>query len=189
MSDRLSPKDQRDLLLLARASAECAAHARPLSSIQPPPDPSPILLEKGAVFVTLRIGEELRGCIGTLQATDPLWEAVRDEAMAAAIKDPRFPPVRPEEMRKITIEISVLSPMTPVPSYHEFIPGQHGVVIEKSGRRAVFLPQVMVEMGWGREEALTALCRKAGLSAGAWKEPDARFRVFTVEAFEEDSSR
>src|SRR5215831_8796346 len=107
----LSREDRNTLLELARQTVAAAAGGGDLPTLTNPSGP---LREKGAVFVTLRIGDDLRGCIGHLEAHMPLWESVRDMAAAAAERDSRFTPVRPEELPRLRYEISVLSPMTPL---------------------------------------------------------------------------
>lgn len=113
-----------------------------------------------------------------------LWQAVVENAENAALKDHRFPPVRPEELKDIAIEISVLTVPRRVASLDEFIVGKHGLIISKGLRSAVFLPQVAPEQGWDRIETARQLCLKAGLPADAWKE-GATFEVFTAEVFAE----
>jgi len=145
--------------------------------------PEPIFSELRAVFVTLHLDGRLRGCIGNLEARETLWHNVRYMAGQAAFHDPRFPPVTPSEFEKIDIEISILSPFREA-ALEEIVVGKHGVLLEKDGRSAVFLPQVAAEQGWDKETMLHELCRKAGLPASAWKS-GARFSVFTSEKFGE----
>ena len=135
-------------------------------------------------FVTLKVGEDLRGCIGTIEGREPLWLSVIHNAANAATHDPRFRPVRPEELTLIGVEVSALSPMKPVASYRDIVLGTHGVVLEKRGRSAVFLPQVATETGWTLDQFLSHLAQKAGLGASDWKE-GATFRVFTAEVIHE----
>jgi AmmeMemoRadiSam system protein A len=105
-------------------------------------------------------------------------------ALQSAFGDRRFPPVTPEEFPKLTVEISALTPMKPVSSPGDIVVGRDGVLLSKGGRSAVFLPQVATEQGWGRDEMLDHLCRKAGLPAGCWKE-GASFSVYQAEVFGE----
>ena len=145
--------------------------------------PAAAALRRGA-FVTLSRGGELRGCIGRLSAGEPLGETVAAMAVEAAVHDDRFPPVSRAELGALQIEISVLSPPRPVASAAEVVPGRDGVILDKGGRRAVFLPQVASEQGWGREELLDHLCEKAWLPAGCWRER-ASLSVFQAEVFAE----
>ena len=134
-------------------------------------------------FVTLRNGGKLRGCIGYIAPIKPTWEAVLDNAAAAAVRDPRFSPVSPRDLPLLEIEVSVLTEPVPIPDWQAFEPGRDGIVLEKAGRRAVFLPEVATQQGWGREETLRHLALKAGLPPDAWRE-GARFAVFSSRTYE-----
>lgn len=189
---RINPADRSALLSIARAAVDAAARGLPARTVLLPPEAhSPALSDPAGSFVTLTKTGHLRGCIGSLFADKPLWESVRDAAWSSAHEDHRFPPVAEPELKEIEIEVSVLSPLTEIPSADQFIPGEHGIVIEKNGpdrRRGVFLPKVATEMRWGRDEMLSALCKKAGLPINAWMIPGMRFWIFTVEAFSENFS-
>lgn len=134
-------------------------------------------------FVTLRNGGKLRGCIGYVAPIKPAWEAVLDNAASAAVRDPRFPPVSPRDLPLLEVEVSVLTEPVPIADWQAFQPGRDGIVLEKSGRRAVFLPEVATQQGWGREETLTRLAVKAGLPPDAWRD-GAQFAVFTARVYE-----
>lgn len=138
--------------------------------------------EKSGAFVTLKKDGELRGCIGTIQPVQPLYAAVVENAVNAALHDTRFTPVKAAELEGMEVEVSVLSPLTPIDGPEKFEVGRHGIVLTKHGRRAVFLPEVAPEQGWTREETLSQLSLKAGLPADAWKE-GARFEVFTSRKY------
>ena len=142
------------------------------------------------VFVTLNnLGEKakrqgrLRGCIGVMEAREPLVDAVVHAAVSAA-NDPRFPQLERGELSTIGVEISVLSPMRQIPDYKSIELGTHGVVISKAGRRAVFLPQVATETGWDLPTFLSHLSTKAGLPSDAWRS-GTTFEVFTAQVFGE----
>ena len=139
----------------------------------------------GAAFVTIRIGGELRGCIGTTEATRPLGETVISCAISAAFHDPRFPPLRLEEYRQSDLEISILSLFREIHSVEQIEVGKHGLVLSMGYHRGLLLPQVAAEHGWDRDTFLQYTCRKAGLSANAWKNPEARIEIFTAEVFGE----
>ena len=149
-----------------------------------------------AVFVTLnrtdpveiRAAGRLRGCIGQVEAAFPMGLAVVRAALDAALHDPRFPAVTAAELPRLEAEVTVLSPPRPVPSWKAIVIGSHGIVLEKGGRRALFLPQVPLELGWGPEQTLSALSSKAGLPEDAWRE-GARFWVFTGQVFQEHGGR
>ncbi len=139
------------------------------------------------VFVTLKIDGDLRGCIGDIFAERPLWEAIAARAVSSAVEDPRFPPVREEELARIRIEISVLSPLEKVASPQDIVIGKHGILLLFDGhRRSVYLPQVAPEQGWDLETTLGSLCRKGGLPPDAWRDRRASFEVFTADVFGED---
>jgi len=140
------------------------------------------LQRPAGVFVTLREGHALRGCVGTVQADRPVYLATLANAVNASRNDGRFPPVAPDEVPRLTVEVSVLSATQPVGSWQDVQVGQHGVLLAKDGRRAVFLPEVATEQGWGREETLSQLARKAGLDADAWRE-GAEIAVFTTQHY------
>jgi AmmeMemoRadiSam system protein A len=145
----------------------------------------PVLKQKMGAFVTIKIDEELRGCIGYIVAIRPLFETVCEMAQSAAFNDPRFERLSREEFDKITIEISVLSPFEPIESYDEIEVGKHGLLLDEGGR-AVLLPQVATENNFTREEFLSALCRKAGLYSEYWKERILKIKVFTATVFSEE---
>ncbi len=139
----------------------------------------------GAAFVTLRKqGGDLRGCIGDIMPLRPLYASIVGNAVSAALRDPRFQPVRPDELDGLEIEISLLTPPQPIPSYKDYDVAHQGIILRAQGRHAVYLPEVASSMGWTRERTLSQLSQKAGLAADAWKSPDARFEVFTSVTYE-----
>jgi uncharacterized protein len=135
-------------------------------------------------FVTLRSSGRLRGCIGQLSSNDPLTQVVAYCARAAALEDPRFDPVRPNELATIEIEISVLSSLETI-APAEIEVGKHGLVVSQAWQRGVLLPQVAAEFHWGAERFLEETCVKAGLGRDAWKDPATRIDAFTAEVFSE----
>ncbi|MDT4761322.1 AmmeMemoRadiSam system protein A [Sphaerochaeta sp. PS] len=155
-------------------------------------DPAPVFMEKRGVFVTLRTlgGEDshaLRGCIGNLYGLSPLHKSIMELAREAAFHDPRFPAVRLDELSNLSIEISVLTKPRKIASFEEIKVGSDGVILTLGYNRAVFLPQVATEQGWGVEEMLENLCMKAGLPPNAWKDPGCELEVFQAEVFSEDT--
>lgn len=138
---------------------------------------TPLMKADTATFVTLKTKGQLRGCIGSLSPVDPLYKSVHENAVNAALRDPRFPPVRPAELPRISVDVSILSPIRDIASVAEFKIGQQGIILEKRGHRAVYLPEVATEQGWTVEETLSSLSQKAGLPPDAWRE-GARFKVF-----------
>jgi len=144
----------------------------------------PNLLRRLGAFVTLKQGGELRGCMGRITATEPLYLTVQDSAVSAAVEDPRFPPLTFEELDETTIEISVLSPFTRVWNTSQIQMGRDGLFIYQEGRSGLLLPQVAVENGWDTDEFLRALCQKAGLPEEAWQRGD--LYRFTAQVFGEE---
>ena len=175
----LTSEQRTALLALARAAICAEIRGTRLSAI--PPD-DPVLQAPGAAFVTLRHGQALRGCIGYIHALKPLAETVMTCAVSAAKADPRFSPVRPDELSALTLEISVLSPLVAVRDPGEIEVGRHGLLVSRAGRQGLLLPQVATEFGWDREAFLSHTCQKAGLPPHAWRE-GADIRSFTVDHF------
>ena len=146
----------------------------------------PLLLKSMGAFVTIRKQGNLRGCIGNIIGRQPLYLTVRDMAIEAATADPRFPPVTPDELKDIDIEVSVLSEPKRVQNIDEIKLGVHGVIVKCGLASGVFLPQVAEETGWTREEFLSNLCaHKAGLMPDAWKDKDTQLFSFTAQVFGE----
>lgn len=148
---------------------------------------SAALRRPGGAFVTLRHHGALRGCIGRIAADRPLVEVVARMAVSAALEDPRFPPVPPDELDELEVEISVLSEAVPLTSRDpaEIRSGEDGVIVRRGWQQGVLLPQVAVEYGWEGAEFLTAACRKAGLPPEAWRAADCQLFVFQTDAFGE----
>lgn len=167
------------LLDLARAAVLAAVDGRPPP--RPDPEAHPELAPHGDAFVTLTDRGELRGCMGTLGADLPAGEAIVRAAGLAASRDPRFWPVGAAEVEQLQVEVSVLGPPRPLTDPADFVPGRDGIVVEARGRRALLLPQVATEMGWGTEEMLDHVCRKAGLRAREWQDREAQLSVFEVD--------
>jgi len=146
----------------------------------------PKLRQKLGVFVTLRRNGELRGCIGSIVGVEPLCRGVAANAIHAAIDDPRFAPLRPEELARIKIEISVMTPLRPVDDYRVIRLGTDGVVIRDGSAQAVFLPQVATETGWSLEQFMGRLCQKAGLERDTYKTSRTmQFFIFQAQVFSE----
>lgn len=180
--------DPEKSLLLSLARDTLKTHtanggARPV--VAPESSLTPRLKEKYGVFVTLKIGGELRGCIGHITPREPLFRGVIENTVNAATNDLRFKPVEAGEVSGITIEISVLTQPKMIKGPDEFVVGKEGILIRKGSANAVFLPQVATEQGWDRNETLRHLCQKAGLSENAWKDDGMEFYVFTAEVFGE----
>ncbi|MGB9068533.1 MAG: AmmeMemoRadiSam system protein A [Candidatus Acidiferrales bacterium] len=140
--------------------------------------------QSSGVFVTLRKRGRLRGCIGQVGTGQSLAHVLAHCAKAAALEDPRFNPVRPEELTEIEIEISALSPLQEiVPDQIEA--GRHGLMVSRGSQRGLLLPQVATEMRWTARRFLEETCVKAGLDPNAWREPGTKIQGFTAEVFSE----
>jgi AmmeMemoRadiSam system protein A len=176
----LSEADQQFLLRLARRALEESVREDSLPEVEVPPG---ALCEKYGAFVTLHKMGRLRGCIGYIESLKPLYETVGECAMAAALRDPRFDPVTPEELPSLHVEISVLSPLVEI-APDEVEVGRHGLLISRGGRRGVLLPQVAVEWKWNRKQFLEETCLKAGLPPDAWRH-GAKIQAFTAQVFGE----
>ena len=173
----LAPGDAEALLGLARAAVEAGARGDRAPTVDPSSLPDTVR-EPAAVFVTLHVDGELRGCMGVLDDRAPLWRNVLRAGLLAALDDPRFMPVGVRELPAIRIEVSVLGPMAELPGAAAFDAASEGIVVERDGRRALLLPQVAEEYGWGAAETLDAVCRKAGLRHDAWQMPGTRLLAF-----------
>ncbi len=154
-------------------AAEASTAVRPVS-----PAASSELDQPGAAFVTLTEHGSLRGCIGSLAADEPLARAVASAGASAAVRDPRFVPVTERELPSIHIDVSVLGPAIPLRDPTAFRPGIDGIIVVRDGRRALFLPEVATDQGWGAEEMLDAVCEKAGLNRHAWHDPRTQLFAF-----------
>ncbi len=182
----LGPEDRDALLKLARgAIAGYFENRRRHSPRDQGVSMTPALRREAGAFVTLHKAGELRGCIGEIMPSRAVGDAVVDQALNAAFRDPRFEPLQPEEFAQIKIEISVFQAPQEIKSAAEFIPGKHGILLTVGRSSAVFLPQVATEQGWDRETTLAHLSMKAGLPADAWRDPEARFAVFEAVVFGE----
>lgn len=175
----LSEADGQNLLVLARKAIVEAVSHRELPETIPHEG---IFGERRGVFVTLHVRGELRGCIGTTEGDEQLGEATVRCAASAALHDPRFPAMRSEELAELHIEISVLSPLTPIRP-EEIEIGRHGVVVSDESHRGLLLPQVAPEHGLNREQFLAETCRKARLPRDAWQWTSTRIQGFTCEVF------
>lgn len=146
----------------------------------------PILKENAGAFVTLTKKKELRGCIGYITSDKNLFDTVCSAAIQAAENDPRFLPVKENEMHNISIEVSVLSQPSPIKSYDEIKIGVHGLILEEKGRRGLLLPQVPVEHHLNKEQYLDAICNKTGFPSGYWKTKQLKLSGFTATVFSEE---
>jgi uncharacterized protein len=176
---------ERQLLLqVARKAVALAVEGRePLEDLPQ----NEILNRPGGAFVTLRARRRLRGCIGHLPSGDPLVRVVAHCAKSAAVEDPRFAPLRADELSEVHIEISVLSPLEDIAPQGIEV-GKHGLVVSRGWLRGVLLPQVAVEFQWTADRFLEETLAKAGLEKDAWKDPETRIQAFTADVFGESDS-
>jgi len=187
----LSAVERRALLDLARAAIGERLHrdgrlAATVAGLRI----TPALARPAALFVTLKQADPaaggrsvLRGCIGVLEATRPLYSEVVETAPKAAFEDPRFPPLAPAELDAVTMGLSVLTPPRRLHGPGEIVVGRDGVQLVRGSARSVFLPQVALEQGWDRERLLAHLSRKAGLADQDWR--SAELFAFRTESFGE----
>jgi AmmeMemoRadiSam system protein A len=189
MDDKLTSDEKKILLREARAALEHGVRGEK----QPPLDMEslpPRLREVGASFITLTIQGNLRGCIGALEPYQPLAQDVREHAVAAALEDPRFPPVTPNELGQIEIEISRLALpkrlayTDPEDLLAKLRPQVDGVILRDDFRRATFLPQVWEELP-DRSEFLDRLCYKMGAAPDTWRHKALEVSIYQVEEFHE----
>ncbi len=186
---RLSDADRTILLEIARQTIQAVTNGKELPQLNLS-DYSADLCVDGASFVTLTIADQLRGCIGALEAYQPLVLDVQEHAAAAATQDYRFPPVSPKEVPFLQIEVSRLTPVQPLDysDWQDLItklrPGIDGVLIRDGARRATFLPQV-----WDKvpdpQDFLTHLCIKMGAPENRWQVKKLDVFTYQVEEFKE----
>ncbi|SMC25832.1 hypothetical protein SAMN02746041_02443 [Desulfacinum hydrothermale DSM 13146] len=178
----LSAADKEQLKAIARRAIE----AKLQENVPPPIELAQLsenLRRKRGAFVTLKIQGRLRGCIGQIVGRSPLAQTVARMAVAAAFQDPRFPPLTREEWPGVTVEISALTPLRRVHRAEEIQVGRHGLYLRKGWKSGLLLPQVATEYGWDRDTFLEQTCRKAGLPADAWRDPETEIYIFSAEVF------
>ena len=175
----LSEAEQRTLLELSCKAIREAVLYHKLPDVTPREG---ALSERCGVFVTLHVRGRLQGCIGVTEPNESLGEAVVRCAVSAALEDPRFAPMKEPQLKEMSIEISLLSPLEPIlPEAIEI--GRHGLLVVNRAQRGLLLPKVATEHGLAREQFLEETCRKAGLPREAWKDPETRIFGFTCEVF------
>jgi AmmeMemoRadiSam system protein A len=179
----LTQEQRNRLLRIARQSIEALLDGRR-------PEPEPVddatLTRPSGAFVSLHTKDgDLRGCIGSIAPVAPLVQAVASNAVNAAFRDPRFYPLRKDELANVHIEISVMSPIAPVADVSEIEVGRDGLIVTRGSRKGLLLPQVATEYGWDRETFLRQTCVKAGLPAESWRSGDCLIEKFSAEVFGE----
>ncbi len=191
--EELSSEHGEFLVRLARRAV--TEYLREGRRVEPPPETPSLLRRKGAAFVTIetvtsRGGYELRGCIGLIYPVKPLAETVIEAAIEAATQDPRFPPMRPEELGRVVFEVSVLGPFEKLPGdpaerVKAVKVGVHGLLVKRGFFQGLLLPQVPVEYLWDEETFLSETCVKAGLPPSCWLDEDTEVYRFTARIWKE----
>lgn len=177
----LSEDDKKVLMDIARKTIHCKVKGEKLPEFKVD---SPILKENRGAFVTIKEHGQLRGCIGYIEGIKPLYITIQEMAEAAALRDPRFPPVTSGELDKLELEISVLTPLRKIKDINEVEIGKHGIVLKKGYHQGVFLPQVATEQGWDRITFLEEICHKAGIyDKNCWKDRDAEIYIYSADVF------
>ncbi len=177
----LSAADRAALLGIARGAMLAHLGVAPAPAL---PAAGPLAEPRGA-FVTVHVAGELRGCIGTFRPQGSLAATVARMAVSAATEDPRFPPLRADEVPELGVAVSALGPPRPIAEPRKVEIGRQGLLVSRGFHRGTLLPKVAVEHGWGPEEFLKHTCLKAGLPPRAWQEPDVTVEVFDAEEFGE----
>jgi uncharacterized protein (TIGR00296 family) len=182
----LTEEEGRLALTIARSALACALEGEGYD----PEDLHPVFQERRGVFVTLKKGDELRGCVGVPYPVMPLGEALVEAAISSGLRDPRFLPVRKSELTRIRVEVTILTPperliIPPEQRPEKVKVGIHGLIVEGRGCRGLLLPQVPCECGWDSREFLDHTCIKAGLSPECWKGDDVEVFLFEGQIFHE----
>jgi len=178
----LNKDQQQKLLKIARTTIAEYMRTGEKARVQ---ETDPALNEQQGAFVTLHINGELRGCIGNIIGDAPLAQTIANMAVEAGFGDPRFNSLQDNELDKIDIEISVMSPLEKIKDPEKIEPGKHGILLRKGFNSGLLLPQVATEYNWGREEFLDHTCLKAGLKEGEWHTPGVEIYIFSAEVFGE----
>jgi hypothetical protein len=180
--NELSDEQKKKLLDIARQTVESYVKNSKIPEFNVTDER---LNQKQGAFVTLEKDGRLRGCIGQIVPSDePLWQVVRDMAVAACSEDGRFNPVSEDELSKLEYEVSVLSTPEPIDDWQKIELGRHGVIIRRGAQSGVFLPQVATDTGWTLEEFLSELCwQKAGLAPDCYKDKSTQILTFTAQVF------
>ena len=179
MSDLLTKKEQKELLKIARETIVGYVTNRKVTAVA---STSPGLNLHSGCFVTVKQKGDLRGCIGNFVSDQPLYQLVQEMAVSAATSDPRFYPMKVDDLADFNLDISVLSPLKKAASAEEIRVGTHGIYIIKGSYHGVLLPQVATEYGWNREQFLQHTCTKAGLPQDAWQ-GECDIYIFSAQVF------
>ena len=181
----MEPTSEEKKLLLTTARQAIISIFTKEKITEPDYTDHPLFKSHCGAFVTLTEDGILRGCIGYIISDIPLFQTICEAAVHAAINDPRFQPVKQNEINKLAIEISILSEPFPMNSYNEIEIGKHGLILEDSGKRGLLLPQVPIEHKMSREQYLDSICQKAGFNRNYWKTKQLKLNAFTATVFSE----
>jgi len=181
---KISLEEKKILLNTARISINSVFNDE--KTHEPDYEKHPVFNSHSGAFVTLTKAGLLRGCIGYIISDEPLFKTICEAAVHASQNDPRFPSVRQQEIKDLSIEISVLSEPFSLNNYDEIEIGKHGLILEEKGRRGLLLPQVPIEHHLNRDQYLDAICQKAGFSQGYWKTKKLKLNAFTATVFSEE---
>ncbi len=183
----LNKAGQKEALRIARKTLESIFKGL---SYQPKIKDKQLLTQGPGVFVTLKKQGDLRGCIGIFESKDYLYQTIQKMTLESAFNDPRFFPLKKEELKEINIEISILTTPKKINDWRKIRLGIDGVIVECGFQRGVFLPQVAKETGWSLEEFLSHLClEKAGLSPDCYLKRETNIYIFQVQEFSESDFR
>lgn len=179
MASLFTKDEKRQLLALARGAI---VQQVTNGAVQPITVANEKLQAHLGCFVSIKMDGKLRGCIGNFIADKPLYLLVQEMAIAAATRDPRFYPMKRNDLENFSIEISVLSPLQQITSIEEIKVGTHGIYMERNFHRGVLLPQVATELGWDRETFLQQTALKAGMGRDDWQE-NTDISIFSADVF------
>ncbi|MDR2141408.1 MAG: AmmeMemoRadiSam system protein A [Deltaproteobacteria bacterium] len=181
-TEPLSPELEKQVL------SWCQALLKATLFQEPSPPAPPLAGRRGGVFVTLKRQGRLRGCIGQFVFDDYLEKTIKEMVLAAAFRDPRFPPLAKHELADLDITVSILTPPQPLKSLNDLVIGRDGLYLLHPHGRGVLLPVVAVEQGFNPEQFARQTSMKAGLHPEAYKDQGAELLVFTAPAFSTDPS-
>jgi len=182
MEIQLTHEEKQFLLSIARDTIESHLLSNKIHLIE---NNYTALDQVAGVFVTLTINKQLKGCIGNIIGQYPIYIGVQKMAIQSAFFDPRFNPLTKEELTNLHIEISVLSPMSPI-NYKNVVVGKHGLLVSYKYSSGVLLPQVPVEQKWNQTQYLEGVCNKAGLPSNCYMQKDCELKAFTALVFSEE---
>lgn len=180
----LNTAEQEFLMQLAEDVINACVKGQPIP--QPQEIPA-ICKEKRGAFVTIEKHGRLRGCIGYILPVYQLYETVIEVAQSAALRDPRFNPVTPDELKDLDLEISVLTVPEKIDDPSIIKVGKHGIIIKRGFYQGLLLPQVATDYGWDRETFLEHTCQKAGLPPNAWKDKNTEISIFSAQVFNRET--